>query len=69
MSELLGKTEKELVGLTPWDVYPEEVAKKIDAKGIERAEVEVIIESSNGFTPENTPLPLPSQAQTGRDHT
>ncbi len=29
MSELLGKTEKELVGLTPWDVYPEEVAKKI----------------------------------------
>ncbi|KXI21777.1 aerobic respiration two-component sensor histidine kinase ArcB [Photobacterium sanguinicancri] len=29
MQELTGKTEKELVGLTPWDVYSEEVASKI----------------------------------------
>ncbi|MDO6704818.1 aerobic respiration two-component sensor histidine kinase ArcB [Photobacterium sp. 1_MG-2023] len=29
MAELTGKTEKELVGLTPWDVYSEEVASKI----------------------------------------
>ncbi|PSU25531.1 aerobic respiration two-component sensor histidine kinase ArcB [Photobacterium phosphoreum] len=29
MAELVGKSEKELVGLTPWDVYPAEVAKRI----------------------------------------
>ncbi|WP_413525184.1 aerobic respiration two-component sensor histidine kinase ArcB [Photobacterium phosphoreum] len=29
MAELVGKSEKELVGLTPWDVYPAEVAKHI----------------------------------------
>ncbi|GAB6261467.1 aerobic respiration two-component sensor histidine kinase ArcB [Photobacterium sp. R1] len=29
MAELTGKTEQELVGLTPWDVYSEEVASKI----------------------------------------
>lgn len=29
MAELVGKSEKELVGLTPWDVYPEDVAKRI----------------------------------------
>ncbi|WP_297474547.1 aerobic respiration two-component sensor histidine kinase ArcB [uncultured Photobacterium sp.] len=29
MGELVGKSEKELVGLTPWDVYPAEVAKRI----------------------------------------
>ncbi len=29
MEELTGKTEKELVGLTPWDVYSEDVASKV----------------------------------------
>lgn len=29
MAELVGKSEKELVGLTPWDVYPADVAKRI----------------------------------------
>ena len=29
MEELIGKTEKQLVGLTPWDVYTEEEARKI----------------------------------------
>ncbi|WP_420745314.1 aerobic respiration two-component sensor histidine kinase ArcB [Photobacterium damselae] len=29
MSELVGKSEKELVGLTPWDVYNPELATKI----------------------------------------
>ncbi|PSW04238.1 aerobic respiration two-component sensor histidine kinase ArcB [Photobacterium lipolyticum] len=29
MEELTGKTEKQLVGLTPWDVYSKEVATKI----------------------------------------
>jgi two-component system aerobic respiration control sensor histidine kinase ArcB len=29
MAALVGKSEKELVGLTPWDVYPAEVAKHV----------------------------------------
>ncbi|SMY17775.1 aerobic respiration two-component sensor histidine kinase ArcB [Photobacterium aquimaris] len=29
MAELVGKSEQQLVGLTPWDVYPAEVAKRI----------------------------------------
>jgi two-component system aerobic respiration control sensor histidine kinase ArcB len=29
MEELTGKSERELVGLTPWDVYSEEVAKQV----------------------------------------
>lgn len=29
MEELTGRTEKELVGLTPWDVYSKEVASKV----------------------------------------
>lgn len=42
MEELTGKKEKQLVGLTPWEVYSEEVAKQVvstDHEVIEKNEV------------------------------